>query len=289
MELNRPFVKALSLIRNPQVSLSEIADKLENSTFITTNGVNEDLTEREFIVKDYFRDFPLYQRIISSLKNDKDTPILRADIQHDLSEMSPMNTIFSRSRKRDVTDDWSQAERNAVTQTVEMTVDESDMYDELIDNYEWEHGYEDEYGRFMTNNMGLVTLKRQLASSVWACSNSFNNLLDGIDEYADKKDAKVEALLNIINTVLEHGQKKIIVFAIFKKTLLYLKLRLKKAGYNCEIIYGDSTINKWERLKNFETNPNIQILLSSEVGSEGLDMQFCNSVVNYDLPQLLRF
>lgn len=284
LELNRPFVKALSMIRNPKVSLPEIANELENSKFITTNRVNEDLTEREFVVREYFQDFPLYQRIITSLKQDEDTPYLRADIQHDLSEMSPMNTIFSRSRKRDVTDDWSQAERNAVTQTVEMTTEESDMYDELIDNYEWEHGYEDEYGRFMTNNMGLVTLKRQLASSVWACSNSFNNLLTGIDEYAEKKDAKVDALIDIINTVFNHGQKKIIVFAIFKKTLLYLKLRLEKAGYNCEIIYGDSGINKWERLKNFEENPTIQILLFSEVGSEGLDMQFCNSVVNYDLP-----
>ena len=31
-------------------------------------------------------------------------------------------------------------------------------------------------------------------------------------------------------------------------------------------------------------NPSIQIMLSSEVGSEGLDMQFCNTMVNYDLP-----
>lgn len=42
--------------------------------------------------------------------------------------------------------------------------------------------------------------------------------------------------------------------------------------------------NRDEILQQFKTDDNIQILLSSEVGSEGLDMQFCNSMVNYDLP-----
>ena len=42
--------------------------------------------------------------------------------------------------------------------------------------------------------------------------------------------------------------------------------------------------NRIEILDEFKNNPNAHILLSSEVGSEGLDMQFCNSMVNYDLP-----
>ena len=42
--------------------------------------------------------------------------------------------------------------------------------------------------------------------------------------------------------------------------------------------------NRVEVLDEFKNNPNAHILLSSEVGSEGLDMQFCNSMVNYDLP-----
>src|SRR5215831_11295135 len=42
-----------------------------------------------------------------------------------------------------------------------------------------------------------------------------------------------------------------------------------------------------ERLQlidEFKTDPRIQILLSSEVGSEGIDLQFCGFLVNYDLP-----
>ncbi len=132
--------------------------------------------------------------------------------------------------------------------------------------------------------MGQVNVKRQLASSVWAC-NSDNEKLDrGFDEFGDCQDAKFEALLRILQTVFSHGNKKIIVFAIFKKTLKYLNIRLKKAGYKSALIYGDPSINKKDVLDKFQYDETIQVLLSSEVGSEGLDMQFCNSLVNYDLP-----
>ena len=49
------------------------------------------------------------------------------------------------------------------------------------------------------------------------------------------------------------------------------------------VIHGQIN-NRDEILQQFKTDDNIQVLLSSEVGSEGLDMQFCNSMVNYDLP-----
>ena len=87
-----------------------------------------------------------------------------------------------------------------------------------------------------------------------------------------------------MNTVFANGNKKIIVFAIFKKTLKYLNIRLNKAGFKCALIYGDSNIDKNEVLRQFQFDDNINVLLSSEVGSEGLDMQFCNTLVNYDLP-----
>ena len=50
------------------------------------------------------------------------------------------------------------------------------------------------------------------------------------------------------------------------------------------MIYGDTKINRAEVLNQFQYDDNIQVLLSSEVGREGLDMQLCNTLVNYDLP-----
>ena len=122
-----------------------------------------------------------------------------------------------------------------------------------------------------------------MASSVYAYLNSDEDLDQGIDLYESYEDAKVEELIKIINEVFKHGTQKLIIFALFRKTLKYLNIRLRKRGYNCLVIHGEIS-NRADVLEQFKNNPNNHILLSSEVGSEGLDMQFCNSMVNYDLP-----
>lgn len=283
LQLNRPFVRALSRLNGGE-DFSFIAEELSSSEVTTYNTINDIESTQKFLIREYFKDYPIYQEIMHALAQGIDTPAIRAQLQFNLSEMSPMNTIFSRTRKRDVTKDWSQAERNPYTHRVSLLVDERDAYEQAIDDYIDDHTVFDEYGRERTGSMGLVTVKRQLASSVWAYLNNNEDLDRGIDRYCDYFDSKFEELLKILQTVFNHGNKKIIVFAIFKKTLKYLNIRLKKAGYKCAIIYGDPSINKSEVLRQFQFDDSIKILLSSEVGSEGLDMQFCNTLVNYDLP-----
>ena len=80
---------------------------------------------------------------------------------------------------------------------------------------------------------------------------------------------------------------KVIVFSYFKRTLDYLNNRLADSGYakQCVMIHGDINPRIRERtVERFRSNPEVKILLSSEVGSEGLDFQFCNVMFNYDLP-----
>lgn len=283
VQLNRPFVRALSQLNNG-VSLKEIAKELASSEVTTYNTINDIESTQNFYIKDYFSDYPIYQDIIKLMTKGDDTPAVRAQLQFNLSEMSPMNTIFSRTRKREVTQDWSQAERNPYTHRVTLSQDERDAYEHAIEDYIDDHTVIDEYGRERTGSMGLVTVKRQLASSVWAYLNENEDLDRGFDKYSEYQDAKFEALLSVLETVFNHGNKKIIVFAIFKKTLKYLNIRLKKAGYKCALIYGDSHIDKMDVLNQFQFDDSVKVLLSSEVGSEGLDMQFCNTIVNYDLP-----
>ena len=283
IQLNRPFVRALSQL-NGGVSLRTIAQELSTSKVTTYNTVGDTVTTQDFRIDEYFKDYPIYQDIIEQLTKKEDSLSLRAHLQYNLSEMSPMNTIFSRTRKREVTQDWSQAERNPVTCYVCLSDDERYDYEQAIDEYIEDHTVVDEYGREHTGSMGLVTVKRQLASSVWAYLNDNSDLEHGLDAYSGSRDSKFNQLLEILNTVFAKGNKKIIVFAIFKKTLKYLNIRLNKVGYKCALIYGDSNIDKNEVLRQFQYDDSINVLLSSEVGSEGLDMQFCNTLVNYDLP-----
>ena len=121
----------------------------------------------------------------------------------------------------------------------------------MIEDYIDDHTVIDEYGRERTGSMGLVTVKRQLASSVWAYLNDNIDLDRGIDRYSDHSDSKFDQLLTVLKTVLDHGNKKIIVFAIFKKTLKYLAIRLRKAGYKCELIFDKYHRSRAHEYLNF--------------------------------------
>ena len=47
---------------------------------------------------------------------------------------------------------------------------------------------------------------------------------------------------------------------------------------------GQSRQDRKKILEEFKGNPRCNVLLSTEVGSEGIDLQFCRVLINYDLP-----
>ncbi len=283
---NIPFVKALRDIKDNNIPLPQIGEELSTAEINVSISINDVIRTQEYTVEEYFASFPVYRRLMDNLMNGNDTLNTRVQIQNDLTLMSPMSAIFSRTRKRDVTTDWSQAERKPHRCSVSLTNDEYNRVEDAINECEAEIGFSiNAKGDIVMEQGGvfkLLSLKQQLASSVYAYLNSKEDLLCGIDRYAEYTDGKIDALVDVIKKVFT-GNKKIIIFANFKKTLEYLKIRLSKLGYNCAMIHGDIK-DRFAELEKFKTNSNIQVLLSSEVGSEGLDMQFCDAIVNYDLP-----
>ena len=92
---------------------------------------------------------------------------------------------------------------------------------------------------------------------------------------------RIYSSLLIVSILIDVLQQ--LVFALFHNTLLYLRTRLAKKGIRSSLIYGE-TKDRQDVLNDFQYNNDVNILLSSEVGSEGLDLQFCDTIVNYDLP-----
>lgn len=81
------------------------------------------------------------------------------------------------------------------------------------------------------------------------------------------------------------AKRKVIVFSFFKRTLGHLRACLQADGVICELISGDVAIAEREdRIAHFREDPRVDVLLASEVGAEGIDLQFASVVVNYDLP-----
>jgi superfamily II DNA or RNA helicase len=80
-------------------------------------------------------------------------------------------------------------------------------------------------------------------------------------------------------------RRKVVIFANFRATLVYLDKSLRADGVQTRLIHGQIPISDREdRIAEFLEMRDVNVLLSSEVGGEGLDLQVANTVVNYDLP-----
>lgn len=102
-------------------------------------------------------------------------------------------------------------------------------------------------------------------------------------ESLKKHDSKyAELVKNLRIYWAGHPGKKVVLFAFYRQTLAYLQERLREDGYDSVVVQGG--MDKHEALKRFEDASGPNILLSSEVASEGVDLQFSSLVINYDLP-----
>lgn len=98
------------------------------------------------------------------------------------------------------------------------------------------------------------------------------------------KDAKVEPLIMEIDSILsEDHSQKIIIFTEFVATQEYLQDLLVNIGYSVTILNGGMSIEERNAAMNeFKTSTNI--FISTDAGGEGLNLQFANIIINYDLP-----
>ena len=103
------------------------------------------------------------------------------------------------------------------------------------------------------------------------------------------RDPKFQALWKVLKQKKLLTNNKVMLFSTFRHTLAYLDDALRESGCRVGLIHGG--VDDEERIAlraRFEKDPQdpaaLDVLLFSEVGCEGLDYQFCDCIVNYDLP-----
>ena len=98
------------------------------------------------------------------------------------------------------------------------------------------------------------------------------------------QDAKVEPLLNEIDAILsEDRTQKVIIFTEFVATQTYLQELLVNRDYTVTILNGGMSIDERNAaMQEFKTSTSI--FISTDAGGEGLNLQFANIIINYDLP-----
>lgn len=100
-------------------------------------------------------------------------------------------------------------------------------------------------------------------------------------------DSKLRALKACLDRAqfseLKDGRGKLLIFTEHRDTLTYIKQHLMKWGYTCCEIHGG--LNPHDRKKAQELfRTASQICLATEAAGEGINLQFCHLMINYDMP-----
>lgn len=258
------------------------------------------------------------QRAYDLLAADESDAQARLNLVRQMEELYTFSPLINRTRRRDI---GSFTTRKPDTVAVEFTPEQAGLHSDLIDLIAriLAHRHGDQNLKFM-----LTTVRRQVASCVFGLAPLLAAILhrhlsrielsevgdeDAPDEIGDiladfrvevdalirkaralsGPDPKFDAFLKVIRDKQKLQNNKLLVFSTFRHTLAYLTERLADEPVRIGLIHGDIPDEERRDLRNRFSLPKeapqaLDVLLSSEVGCEGLDYQFCDGLVNYDLP-----
>ena len=265
----------------------------------------------------FLREAPVFQSVYDCLQEEGLDDKERVEIIHKLEGLYTFSGLVNRTRRRDI-GEFTMRKPNTVT--VDFTIDQKRLYEDLLDVIACIlsrcHGQQNV--RFM-----MTTIRRQTASCLFGLAPLLEDILSGkliqleVMEASDSSDeidlSFVGQVRNEIENILNHARNlnpydpkadafvkvlqdknvlpnnKALVFSTFRHTLKYLARYIDKTNIRYGLVHGDiKDVDRTDIRRRFalpKDDPDaFDVLLSSEVGCEGLDFQFCDFLINYDLP-----
>jgi superfamily II DNA or RNA helicase len=265
----------------------------------------------------FLRESPRFQTVFDALNQGEIDDLARIVLIRDLEELYTFSPLINRTRRRDIGDFTT---RKPETILVEFTQVQREIHDGLLNIIARVLGrlHGDQNVKFM-----MTTIRRQAASCLYGLAPLLSELLEGkIDQLEvmeasdgdsgpdsafvdmirsdvgnllklagalDGHDPKIETFKRVLADKGSLERNKSLVFTTFRHTLAYLAKHAETVGLRIGVVHGGVADEERADLRHRFSLPKeapdaIDVLLSSEVGCEGLDFQFCDMVVNYDLP-----
>jgi len=277
-------------VKNEDTDRYELLENLsyDYAFFLTATPIQNDVTDLSNIISllrpGLFGTREAFHNYF--VNKSQETLVNRNELQNRLRRVMIRN-------RRDETDiDFTP--RNVTTRTFQPSPAEQDLYQSVTDYVRTA------YGEDQGQKLVLMTLQKEVVSSpealkqtverqldvedgeVVAHADQLNRILDCVD--AVEMLTKLESVQRITSEARERVDKgRVIVFTQFRATQQKLIETLADQGYTTHPFHGGhSSDEKEEIVKQFEEEGGV--LVSTDAMKEGRNLQFCNVMVNYDLP-----
>lgn len=302
-----PYVNALlRIVRSQEEGWQEAGKEVVSHILNTTWGRN------------VIQHNPSFAQIYDFLEKDEVSRDEKVEMIGKIETLHSFHSIINRTRRKEIEDFCV---RRNLTERVAFNSVQRELYDALMDfeatSLALMHGSRSV--RFM-----MCTIMRQAASCIYGLQPFMRDLIarrmeqiqtdgelyeqdfllnsddenllfaladeiEAISERLTEDDPKFDKMYEIICKKQQEENNRVIIFSSFRNTLAYIKRKLQKLGIRVEQVDGsvpdEERFNLRERfMVSRDTEDAIDVLLFSEVGCEGLDYQFCDTMINYDLP-----
>ncbi|MBY8912993.1 DEAD/DEAH box helicase [Bacillus sp. YC2] len=197
-----------------------------------------------------------------------------------------VNKVMIRNTRSDTGLTWTQ--RHVETVPITFSPTEQALYDDIN---ALKNGMEKP-----TSAFSIMTLQRECCSSREAVYMTLKKMLDKKDKQAPAFDEQTIAnLMERINQVTQNSKAiqvvdliqkindKVIIFTEYRATQIYLQWFLQQNGISSVPFRGGFKRGKKDWMKDLFRGK-VQVLIATEAGGEGINLQFCNHIINYDLP-----
>ncbi|MEX2138519.1 MAG: helicase-related protein [Pirellulales bacterium] len=265
----------------------------------------------------FLRESSAFQGIYDRLEEQSLSDADRLGLTRALEGLYTFSPLINRTRRRDIGEFTT---RKPETVPVEFTSAQKELHDGLLAVIARIlavcHGQQNV--KFM-----MTTIRRQSASCLYGLAPLLKDILTGklnrlelmeasdndddtdlgfveqvradvaaLLEQArdlDPHDPKVEEFVRVLMAKSKMRNNKALVFSTFRHTLAYLAQHMQRTTLRYGLIHGNvpdeerADLRRRFRLPK-EEGDSLDVLLSSEVGCEGLDFEFCDFLINYDLP-----
>ena len=135
-------------------------------------------------------------------------------------------------------------------------------------------------GKKFLTEMDLLRLRRALAMARMSCDSTFL-----VNQTEPEYSSKLERLHELLSELVDDPTRKIVLFSEWKRMLDRVEKRLDQIG--CDYVRLDGSVPQKKRpaiVSTFQDDPDCRVILMTNAGATGLNLQSANVVINCDLP-----
>jgi len=259
-------------LKNHKTQIYEFVQGLKKKfcLLLTATPIQNDVFELFYLISllkpGHLGNYDTFQSAFSASKHD---------LEHNDYLKELVNQVMVRNRREDTGIEWTN--RRVQIVPIRFTKEEEEVYNLLgtLQN---------------TGSFSMITLQKEMCSSKEATGLTLSKMLEDNAQSQEIEDILAKLMALEVNSkakktleIVEQAKDKVIIFTEYRATQIYLQWYLHSNGITSVLFNGKYNKSKRDYMKHL-FKERAQVLIATEAGGEGINLQFCHHVINYDLP-----